>query len=76
MTPIRLIATVCAAQVLTQVGAYALPAILPLLIHAWTLSNAAGGGQGPRPAGLLILRPRALAGDREVLPGEPSTASS
>jgi hypothetical protein len=43
MSPVRLIATVCAAQVLTQVAAYALPAILPILIHTWSLSNTEAG---------------------------------
>jgi MFS family permease len=43
MSPARLIATVCTAQVLAQVGAYALPALLPTLMQAWSLSNAEAG---------------------------------
>jgi MFS family permease len=42
-SPLRLIATVCTAQVLAEVGAYALPALLPTLMWAWSLSNAEAG---------------------------------
>jgi MFS family permease len=43
MSPTRLIATVCTAQVLAQVGAYTLPALLPTLIELWSLTNAEAG---------------------------------
>ncbi len=39
----RLIATVCTAQVLAQIGAYTLAAVLPVMIQAWSLSNAQAG---------------------------------
>ena len=39
----RLIATVCTAQVLAQIGAYTLAALLPVIIQAWSLSNAEAG---------------------------------
>jgi MFS family permease len=43
MSPIRLIATVCTAQVLAEIGAYTLPALLPTLIVTWSLSHAEAG---------------------------------
>lgn len=43
MTALRLIAVVCTAQVLAQIGAYTLPALLPTFIHLWALSNAEAG---------------------------------
>ena len=39
----RLIAAVCAAHVLTLVGAFAYPALLPTFIDTWELSNAEAG---------------------------------
>ena len=42
-SPRRLIATVCTAQVLAEIGAYTLPALLPTLIWTWSLSNAEAG---------------------------------
>jgi MFS family permease len=39
----RLIAAVCAAHVLTMVGAFAFPALLPDFAEAWRLSNAEAG---------------------------------
>ena len=43
MTAKRLIITVCTAQVLAQIGAYSLAALLPLIMQAWSLSNAEAG---------------------------------
>jgi MFS family permease len=43
ISPVRLIAIVCTAQVLAEVGAYTLPALLPTLMGAWSLSNAEAG---------------------------------
>lgn len=39
----RLVATVCAAQVLVQIGAYFWPALLPDLADRWALSNTQAG---------------------------------
>ena len=39
----RLIVTVCTAQVLAQIGAYTLAALLPLMMQSWSLSNAEAG---------------------------------
>ena len=43
MSPLRLITTVCTAQVLAQIGAYTLAALLPTIIQTWSLSNAEAG---------------------------------
>jgi predicted MFS family arabinose efflux permease len=43
MSPSRLVAVVCAAQVLVQIGAYTWPALLPRLIDEWQLSNSEAG---------------------------------
>lgn len=43
MSPLRLILTVCLAQVLAQIGAYALPALLPTMMQTWALSNSEAG---------------------------------
>ena len=43
MSPGRLIGIVCTAQVLAQIGAYSLPALLPTIMQTWTLSNAQAG---------------------------------
>jgi MFS family permease len=43
MSSARLIATVCTAQVLAQIGAYTLAALLPVMIQSWSLSNAEAG---------------------------------
>lgn len=39
----RLVAAVCAAQVLVQIGAFFWPALLPRMIPLWDLSNADAG---------------------------------
>ncbi len=39
----RFIVTVCTAQVLAQIGAYTLAALLPLMMQSWSLSNAEAG---------------------------------
>lgn len=43
MSPIQLIGVVCTAQVLAQIGAYCLPALLPTIMQSWALSNAEAG---------------------------------
>jgi MFS family permease len=43
MSSTRLIAVVCAAQVLAQIGAYAVPALLPTFIAEWRLTNTEAG---------------------------------
>lgn len=43
MSSIRIVAVVCLAQTLAQVGAYAVPALLPVFIAEWRLSNTDGG---------------------------------
>ena len=43
MTGGRLVAWVVAAQVLAQIGAQALPALLPEVIADWHLSNTEAG---------------------------------
>lgn len=43
MTGLRLVAAVCAAQVLAQIGAYTWPALLPVFIDAWNLANWEAG---------------------------------
>jgi predicted MFS family arabinose efflux permease len=43
MTPLRLVALVCAAQVLVQIGAFTWPALLPGFIERWGLSNSEAG---------------------------------
>ena len=40
---IRLIALVCAAQVLVQIGAFFWPALLPQMIPRWSLTNSEAG---------------------------------
>lgn len=39
----RLVATVCSAQILVQIGAYFWPALLPQMIERWQLSNSDAG---------------------------------
>lgn len=39
----RLVAVVCAAQVLVQIGAFFWPALLPSMIPLWSLSNSEAG---------------------------------
>ncbi len=39
----RLILILCVAEVLTMVGVFAVPALLPTFIGAWQLSKAAAG---------------------------------
>jgi MFS family permease len=41
--PVRLVALVCAAQVLAQIGAYAWPAMLPGFLERWPMDNAEAG---------------------------------
>jgi MFS family permease len=41
--PARLVALVCAAQVLAQIGAYAWPAMLPGFLERWPMDNAEAG---------------------------------
>ena len=43
MSPFRIIAVVCASQVLVQIGAFAVPALLPIFIDQWALSNTDAG---------------------------------
>ena len=40
---VRLVALVCAAQVLVQLGAYFWPALLPGMMPLWGLSNSEAG---------------------------------
>src|SRR5499427_2020751 len=42
-SPIRLVAVVCAAQVLVQIGAFFWPALLPGMMRLWDLSNSEAG---------------------------------
>ncbi|WP_179137401.1 MFS transporter [Candidatus Entotheonella palauensis] len=39
----RMIAMVCTAQVLAQIGTYTLAALLPVIMQAWSLSNSEAG---------------------------------
>jgi predicted MFS family arabinose efflux permease len=43
MTPARLVACVCAAQVCAQIGAYTWPALLPGFLAEWRISNREAG---------------------------------
>src|SRR5262245_40023048 len=43
MTPARLVALVCIAQVCAQIGAYTWPALLPGFITRWHISNGEAG---------------------------------
>ena len=42
-TALRLIAFVCAAQVLVQIGAFFWPALVPEMIARWGLTNSEAG---------------------------------
>jgi predicted MFS family arabinose efflux permease len=42
-SPARMVAIVCAAQVLVQIGAYFWPALLPQMMQRWSLSNSEAG---------------------------------
>ena len=42
-SPARLVAMVCAAQVLVQIGAFFWPALLPGMMRLWELSNSEAG---------------------------------
>jgi predicted MFS family arabinose efflux permease len=42
-SPVRLVAAVCAAQVLVQIGAFFWPALLPGMMQLWHLSNSEAG---------------------------------
>jgi len=41
--PVKLVAVVCAAQVLVQIGAFFWPALLPGMMRLWDLSNSEAG---------------------------------
>jgi MFS family permease len=43
VTPARLVACVCAAQVCAQIGAYTWPALLPGFLAEWRLTNREAG---------------------------------
>ena len=43
LSPAKLVAVVCAAQVLVQIGAFFWPALLPGMMPLWTLSNSEAG---------------------------------
>jgi predicted MFS family arabinose efflux permease len=43
LTPARLVACVCAAQVCGQIGAYTWPALLPVFMSEWQLTNREAG---------------------------------
>lgn len=43
LSGVRLVAVVCAAQVLVQIGAYFWPALLPTMIPLWGLTNSEAG---------------------------------
>ena len=43
MSSTRIIASVCTAQVFGQIGAFAVPALLPILIESWTLNYTEAG---------------------------------
>ncbi len=43
VTPARLVAMICAAQVLVQIGAFFWPALLPGMMSLWTLTNSEAG---------------------------------
>src|SRR4029450_9591151 len=42
-SPARLVAVVCAAQVLVQIGAFFWPALMPGIMPLWKLSNSEAG---------------------------------
>ena len=42
-SPVRVIAVVCAAQVLAQLGAFTFPALLPVFFDAWVLNHSEAG---------------------------------
>ena len=50
-SPVRLVATVCAAEVLTMVGVFAFPALLPAFLADWNLTNAEAGWVAGIPLG-------------------------
>lgn len=43
LTPKRMVAMMCASQVLVQIGAYAWPALLPTFMPLWALDNGQAG---------------------------------
>lgn len=43
LTPKRMVAMMCASQVLVQIGAYAWPALLPTFMPLWALDNSEAG---------------------------------
>src|SRR3546814_16187650 len=58
VSPVRLVALVCAAPVLAQIGAYAWPALIPGLMGAWAIDNTqAGWITGPFYLAYLVSVP-------------------
>ena len=55
MSPTRLIFIVFMAQLLAQIGAYTVPALLPVFIEAWSLSNTEAGWLTGVWAGAYVL---------------------
>ena len=43
ISPVYLVAIVCAAQVLVQIGAFFWPALLPGMMRLWSLNNSEAG---------------------------------
>ena len=43
MAPARLVALMCSAQVLAQIGAYTWPALLPGFLQRWPMNNTEAG---------------------------------
>jgi MFS family permease len=62
VSAVRIIALVCLAQTLAQIGAYSIPALLPTFIDAWSLSNTqAGWIVGSFYAGYILSAPVLVA---------------
>ena len=55
MSATRLIGIVFMAQLLAQIGAYTVPALLPVFIDAWALSNTEAGWLTGIWAGAYVL---------------------
>ncbi len=55
MSATRLISIVFMAQLLAQIGAYTVPALLPVFINAWALSNTEAGWLTGIWAGAYVL---------------------
>ena len=43
LSPIRIILLICSAQILAQVGSFSVPALLPVFIDVWALTNTEAG---------------------------------